>query len=64
MKIAEAKIDVIEFEVPRISINDARGGMGGKLTASVLRLITESGVEAEHQPSVHSNQHSADAWSA
>ena len=45
MKIAEAKIDVIEFEVPRISINDARGGMGGKLTAGVLRLITESGVE-------------------
>ncbi len=38
-------IDVIEFDVPRISVNDARGGMGGKLTAGVLRLITESGVE-------------------
>ena len=45
MKIAEAKIDVIEFDVPRISVNDARGGMGGKLTAGVLRLITESGIE-------------------
>lgn len=45
MKIAEAKIDVIEFDVPRISVNDARGGMGGKLTAGVLRLITESGAE-------------------
>ena len=45
MKIAEAKIDVIEFEVPRINVNDARGGMGGKLTAGVLRLISESGIE-------------------
>ena len=45
MKIAEAKIDVIEFDVPHISINDARGGMGGKLTAGVLRLITKSGIE-------------------
>lgn len=45
MKIAEAKIDVIEFDVPRISVNDVRGGMGGKLTAGVLRLITESGIE-------------------
>ena len=45
MKIIEAKIDVIEFEVPRLSINDARGGMGGKLTAGVLRLITDTGIE-------------------
>ncbi len=45
MKIAEAKIDVIEFEVPRISVNDARGGMGGQLTAGVLRLITETGIQ-------------------
>ncbi len=45
MKIAKAKIDVIEFEVPRLTINDARGGMGGKLTAGVLRLITDTGVE-------------------
>ena len=45
MKIVNAKIDVIEFEVPRLSINDARGGMGGKLTAGVLRLETEAGVE-------------------
>ncbi len=44
-KIAQAKIDVIEFEVPRLTINDARGGMGGKLTAGVLRLITDSGIE-------------------
>ena len=45
MKIAKAKIDVIEFEVPRLTINDARGGMGGKLTAGVLRLITDNGIE-------------------
>ena len=45
MKIAKAKIDVIEFEVPRLTINDARVGMGGKLTAGVLRLITDVGVE-------------------
>ena len=45
MKIVNAKIDVIEFEVPRLSINDARGGMGGKLTAGVLRLETDAGVE-------------------
>ncbi len=45
MKIAEAQIDVIEFDVPRLSINDARGGMGGKLTAGVLRLFTDTGVE-------------------
>ena len=44
-KIAQAKIDVIEFEVPRLTINDARGGMGGKLTAGVLRLTTDSGIE-------------------
>ena len=44
-KISQAKIDVIEFEVPRISINDARGGMGGKLTGGVLRIITDTGVE-------------------
>ena len=47
MKIAEAQIDVIEFEVPRLSINDARGGMGGKLTAGVLRLVTDTGVEGK-----------------
>ena len=45
MKIAEAKIDVIEFEVPRLTVNDARGGMGGQLTAGVLRLITDSGIQ-------------------
>ena len=45
MKIAEAKIDIIEFEVPRITVNDARGGMGGKLTAGVLRLKTDAGIE-------------------
>ena len=45
MRITKAKIDVIEFNVPRIRINDARGGMGGKLTAGVLRLITDSGIE-------------------
>ena len=45
MKISEAKIDVIEFEVPRITVNDARGGMGGKLIAGVLRLKTDSGIE-------------------
>lgn len=45
MKIAEAKIDVIEFEVPRLTINDARGGMGGRLTAGVLRLSTDSGIQ-------------------
>ena len=45
MKIAQAKIDVIEFEVPRLTINDARGGMGGKLTAGVLRLKTDTGIE-------------------
>ena len=44
-KIATAKIDVIEFEVPRLSINDARGGMGGTLIAGVLRLITDAGIE-------------------
>ena len=44
-KISQAKIDVIEFEVPRISVNDARGGMGGKLTAGVLRITTDTGVE-------------------
>ncbi len=45
MKIVNAKIDVIEFEVPRLRINDARGGMGGKLTGGVLRLATDVGVE-------------------
>ncbi len=45
MKISEAKIDVIEFEVPHITVNDARGGMGGKLTAGVLRLITDTGIQ-------------------
>ena len=45
MKIVEATIDVIEFEVPRVEINDARGGMGGRLTAGVLRLSSDDGVE-------------------
>ena len=45
MKIAQAKIDVIEFEVPRVNVNDARGGLGGELTAGVLRLKTDSGIE-------------------
>ncbi len=45
MKISEVKIDVIEFEVPLIAVNDARGGMGGKLTAGVLRLKTDTGIE-------------------
>ena len=45
MKITEAKIDVIEFQVPRISVNDARGGLGGKLTAGVLRMISDTGIE-------------------
>ncbi len=45
MKIEQAKIDVIEFDVPRLSINDARGGMGGRLTAGILRLITDNGIE-------------------
>ncbi len=45
MKIVEAKIDVIRFEVPRLNINDARGGMGGELTAGVLRLVTDAGIE-------------------
>ena len=44
-KISKASIDIIEFEVPRLIINDARGGIGGKLTAGVLRLITDSGIE-------------------
>ena len=44
-KIATAKVDIIEFEVPRVSVNDARGGMGGKLVAGVLRLITDTGIE-------------------
>ena len=45
MKIDQAKIDVIEFEVPRLNINDARRGMGGKIIAGVLRLITDDGIE-------------------
>ena len=45
MKIAKAKIDVIEFETPRLEINDARRGMGGKITAGVLRLMTDDGIE-------------------
>ena len=43
--ISEATIDVFEFEVPRLSVNDARGGMGGQLTGGVLRLKTDSGFE-------------------
>ncbi len=45
MKITDIKVDVIEFEVPVTLVNDARGSMGGKLTAGILRLITDSGIE-------------------
>lgn len=45
MKITDIKIDVIEFEIPSLKINDARGAMGGQITAGVLRLFTDTGIE-------------------
>ncbi len=45
IKITSAKIDVYGFDVPSVRVNDARGGLGGTLTAGVLRLMTDSGVE-------------------
>ena len=45
MKITDIKVDIIEFDVPVTRINDARGSMGGRLTAGILRLITDAGIE-------------------
>lgn len=45
MKITAVKIDIIEFEMPLVKINDARGSMGGKITAGVLRILTDEGIE-------------------
>ena len=45
MKITSVQIDVMEFEIPRFSVNDARISVGGAITGGLLRLFTESGVE-------------------
>lgn len=45
MKITSAQIDVLEFEIPRFSVNDARVSVGGYVTGGLLRLFTESGVQ-------------------
>lgn len=45
MKIVAASLDVMEFEVPTLQINDARQSMGGRITGGLLRLTTEDGIE-------------------
>ena len=45
MRIVSAQIDVMEFEIPRFSVNDARNSVGGEIAGGLLRLITEEGVQ-------------------
>lgn len=45
MKIVAASLDVMEFDIPRLEVNDARQSMGGRVTGGLLRLTTEDGVE-------------------
>ena len=45
MRIVSASLDILEFEVPRLDINDARASMGGSITGGVLRLRTDDGIE-------------------
>lgn len=45
MKIVAASLDVMEFDIPRLEINDARKAMGGRITGGLLRLRTDDGTE-------------------
>ena len=45
MKIVSAQIDVMEFEIPRFSVNDARNSVGGQIAGGLLRLFTDEGVQ-------------------
>lgn len=45
MKIVAASLDVLEFDIPALEINDARRSMGGRITGGVLRLRTDDGIE-------------------
>lgn len=45
MEVTMARLDVFEFEVPRLEINDARRSAGGRLTGGLLRLGNADGAE-------------------
>ncbi len=45
MQINDIKIEVLEFDVPSLNINDERRVMGGRITAGALRLLTDVGIE-------------------